>query len=82
MTLANQYLDTDKRVAARLININTDFIAEGYLKDKILLEEIKKTLNNIESVSGIIGDPTKCYIDVLRFDVIKATIQKLCDTAN
>lgn len=81
MTLANQYLDTDKRIAARLININTDFISEGYLKDKILLEEIKKTLNNAESVRGIVGDPTKCYIDIVRFALIKNIIQKLYDAA-
>ncbi|MFC0514733.1 hypothetical protein ACFFGT_11010 [Mucilaginibacter angelicae] len=82
MTLANQYLDIDKRIAARLININTDFISEGYLKDKRLLEEIKKTLNSVEIVPGIIGDPTKCYMDIVRFALIKNTIQKLFDAAN
>jgi hypothetical protein len=78
MTLANKYLNTDKRIAASLISdIEIEFLTEGHIKDKILLEEIKRTLDNAETSTGIVGDPTKDYMSKIRFDFIKEIIQKL-----
>jgi hypothetical protein len=83
MTLANRYLTTDKRIAALFIdNLEIEFLAEGHLKDKVLLAEIKKTLANVEASPGIVGDPVRDYIRQARFDHIKETIQKLYNEAD
>jgi hypothetical protein len=83
MTLANRYMYTDMRVAARFINdLEFEFLAEGHLNDKTLLAEIKKVLANAEATSGIVGDPIKDYIGQTRFDYIKEVIQNLYDATD
>jgi|GEM_PF-2105815 len=84
MTLANQYLHKEKYIVRNLFDPKDELLLGGFIQDRILLEKIKNTLDNIEAAFESVPkeDEMIHYFLNTRFVLIKQTITELLNVAS